>query len=75
MPFAGEANGGAPQTSPPEDAYVWDHSHVQQYIGGNSLDSAAPSRVADFVRSRGGHTVITKVSLHPFPFENKRNES
>lgn len=31
------------------------------FLGGNSLEAAAPSKVADFVRSRGGHTVITKV--------------
>lgn len=31
--------------------------------GGNDLASAPPSRVADFVRSRGGHTVITKVLI------------
>ncbi|KAK4046075.1 acetyl-coenzyme-A carboxylase [Microbotryomycetes sp. JL201] len=40
-----------------------DHSRVQQFIGGNSLESAAPGPVADFVRSRGGHTVITKVLI------------
>lgn len=32
------------------------------YIGGNSLDKAPASPVTDFVKSHGGHTVITKVS-------------
>ncbi|KAH8914090.1 hypothetical protein BT69DRAFT_1184530, partial [Atractiella rhizophila] len=29
--------------------------------GGNSLHNAAPGRVTDFVKAKGGHTVITKV--------------
>lgn len=32
-------------------------------IGGNSLQTAPPGDVHDFVQSHGGHTVITKVSL------------
>ncbi|KAE8200344.1 hypothetical protein CF336_g732 [Tilletia laevis] len=40
-----------------------DHSKVQQFIGGNSLDVAPSSAVADFVRSHGGHSVITKVLI------------
>ncbi|KEI40541.1 uncharacterized protein L969DRAFT_22502 [Mixia osmundae IAM 14324] len=39
------------------------HAKVQHFVGGNSLDVSTPSRVADFVRSRGGHTVITKVLI------------
>ena len=31
--------------------------------GGNDLSTAPASRVADFVRTRGGHTVITKVLI------------
>lgn len=30
-------------------------------IGFNTLEKAPPSKVADFVKSQGGHTVITKV--------------
>lgn len=30
--------------------------------GANSVDIATPSRVSDFVKAHGGHTVITKVS-------------
>jgi acetyl-CoA carboxylase/biotin carboxylase 1 len=35
--------------------------------GGNSLDKATISSVHDFVKSNGGHTVITKV-CHPQAF-------
>ncbi|GAA5920490.1 hypothetical protein JCM1841_003513 [Sporobolomyces salmonicolor] len=67
MPFAGAVNGLAARAQQPDpqdsDEFVWDHSKVQHFVGGNSLDKAAPSRVADFVRSRGGHTVITKVLI------------
>ncbi|PPR03190.1 hypothetical protein CVT26_008038 [Gymnopilus dilepis] len=43
---------------------AYDHSRVQQFIGsGNSLDTAPPSNVYDFVKSHGGHTVITKVLI------------
>ncbi|KAH8832774.1 acetyl CoA carboxylase [Flagelloscypha sp. PMI_526] len=42
---------------------LYDHSRVQQYIGGNSLDNAPESSVRDFVKSHGGHTVITKVLI------------
>ncbi|KAF8892047.1 acetyl CoA carboxylase [Infundibulicybe gibba] len=42
---------------------AYDHSRVQQYIGGNSLDKASASTVQDFVQSNGGHTVITKVLI------------
>ena len=41
---------------------MYDHSRVAQFIGANSLASASPSRVTDFVKAQGGHTVITKVS-------------
>ncbi|KAF7770541.1 hypothetical protein Agabi119p4_6515 [Agaricus bisporus var. burnettii] len=42
---------------------VYDHSRVQHFIGGNSLDKAPPSSVKNFVQSHGGHTVITKVLI------------
>ncbi|KAL0575912.1 acetyl-coenzyme-A carboxylase [Marasmius crinis-equi] len=41
----------------------YDHSRVQNFIGGNSLDNASPSKVHDFVKNAGGHTVITKVLI------------
>ncbi|TFK71374.1 acetyl CoA carboxylase [Pluteus cervinus] len=41
----------------------YDHSRVQQFIGGNSLDKAPASSIHDFVKSHGGHTVITKVLI------------
>jgi hypothetical protein len=31
--------------------------------GGNSLQNSAPSKVADWVKAKGGHTVITKASI------------
>jgi hypothetical protein len=31
--------------------------------GANTLEKAAPGKVADFVKSQGGHTVITKVRI------------
>ncbi|KZW01238.1 hypothetical protein EXIGLDRAFT_603199 [Exidia glandulosa HHB12029] len=40
-----------------------DHSKVSHFIGGNSLDKAAPGSVHDFVKQHGGHTVITKVLI------------
>ncbi|KIK60436.1 hypothetical protein GYMLUDRAFT_43751 [Collybiopsis luxurians FD-317 M1] len=42
---------------------AYDHSRVQHFIGGNSLDKAPPSSVYDFVKANGGHTVITKVLI------------
>ncbi|KAF8159642.1 cytosolic acc1, acetyl-CoA carboxylase [Crassisporium funariophilum] len=42
---------------------AYDHSKVQQFIGGNSLDKAPASNLHDFVKSNGGHTVITKVLI------------
>ncbi|KAI4523307.1 hypothetical protein K525DRAFT_254691 [Schizophyllum commune Loenen D] len=42
---------------------AYDHSRVQQFIGGNSIDKAGAGSVADFVKSHGGHTVITKVLI------------
>ncbi|TFK29759.1 acetyl CoA carboxylase [Coprinopsis marcescibilis] len=42
---------------------AYDHSKVQHFIGGNSLDKAAPNNVRDFVKQQGGHTVITKVLI------------
>lgn len=31
--------------------------------GGNSVETAAPSAIRDFVEARGGHTVITSVLI------------
>ncbi|RDB23409.1 Acetyl-CoA carboxylase [Hypsizygus marmoreus] len=42
---------------------AYDHSRVQQYIGGNSLENAPAGSVHDFVEKNGGHTVITKVLI------------
>ncbi|KAF8647743.1 hypothetical protein AX16_006578 [Volvariella volvacea WC 439] len=42
---------------------TYDHSKVQQFIGGNSLDKAPTGLVHDFVKSHGGHTIITKVLI------------
>ncbi|KII85890.1 hypothetical protein PLICRDRAFT_44314 [Plicaturopsis crispa FD-325 SS-3] len=42
---------------------VYDHSKVSSYIGGNTVEKAAPGRVTDFVKENGGHTVITKVLI------------
>ncbi|KAJ7672696.1 acetyl-CoA carboxylase [Mycena rosella] len=41
----------------------YDHSKVQQFIGGNSLDKASSGSVQAFVKANGGHTVITKVLI------------
>ncbi|KAG1780813.1 carboxyl transferase domain-containing protein [Suillus placidus] len=40
-----------------------DHSKVAHFIGGNSLDKAPAGCVTDFVKTHGGHTVITKVLI------------
>ncbi|KAA1468959.1 acetyl CoA carboxylase [Dentipellis sp. KUC8613] len=42
---------------------AYDHARVAHFIGGNSLDKAAPGRVHDFVKAHGGHTVISKVLI------------
>ncbi|KAK0238625.1 acetyl CoA carboxylase [Armillaria nabsnona] len=42
---------------------AYDHSRVQHFIGGNSLDAAPLSSMLDFVKQNGGHTVITKVLI------------
>ncbi|KAF8636390.1 hypothetical protein AX17_003572 [Amanita inopinata Kibby_2008] len=42
---------------------AYDHSRVQHFIGSNSLERAPASVVHDFVKSHGGHTVITKVLI------------
>ncbi|KAF9005958.1 acetyl CoA carboxylase [Cyathus striatus] len=42
---------------------AYDHSRVQHFIGGNALEKALPSKVHDFVKTHGGHTVITKVLI------------
>ncbi|WRT69229.1 uncharacterized protein IL334_006213 [Kwoniella shivajii] len=41
----------------------YDHAKVAHFIGANSLDVAPASRVTDFVKAQGGHTVITKVLI------------
>ncbi|KAI0339517.1 hypothetical protein BDW22DRAFT_1361595 [Trametopsis cervina] len=41
----------------------YDHAKVAHFIGGNSLDKAPAGPVYDFVKSHGGHTVITKVLI------------
>ncbi|EJU03511.1 acetyl CoA carboxylase [Dacryopinax primogenitus] len=38
-------------------------ANVARFIGGNAVDSADPGKVTDFVKSHGGHTVITKVLI------------
>ncbi|KAG6886203.1 hypothetical protein C0993_010765 [Termitomyces sp. T159_Od127] len=42
---------------------AYDHSRVQHFIGGNSLENAPAGSVTDFVKKNGGHTVITKVLI------------
>ncbi|KAG6916120.1 hypothetical protein DXG01_008351 [Tephrocybe rancida] len=42
---------------------AYDHSRVQHFIGGNSLENAPVGSVTDFVKNNGGHTVITKVLI------------
>ncbi|KDQ18913.1 hypothetical protein BOTBODRAFT_28387 [Botryobasidium botryosum FD-172 SS1] len=42
---------------------AFDHAKVAHFIGGNSLDRAPQGPVYDFVKSHGGHTVITKVLI------------
>ncbi|KAK9693755.1 acetyl-coenzyme-A carboxylase, partial [Basidiobolus ranarum] len=38
-------------------------SSIQDFVGGNTLESASPGFVKDFVEKSGGHTVITKVLI------------
>ncbi|CDR88886.1 acetyl-CoA carboxylase [Sporisorium scitamineum] len=40
-----------------------DHKAVSHFIGGNPLETAPASAVADFIRKQGGHSVITKVLI------------
>jgi hypothetical protein len=47
--------------------YAAKHNLPAHFIGGNTLDVAAPSAVKDFVASHDGHTVITSVSSRPIP--------
>lgn len=44
-------------------AGIYDHARVSNFIGANTLDTAGPGRVTDFVKAQGGHTVITKVLI------------
>lgn len=39
------------------------HEAVRHFVGGNSLETAPPGVVPDFVRKHEGHTVITKVLI------------
>ncbi|KAJ7224331.1 acetyl-CoA carboxylase [Mycena pura] len=41
----------------------YDHSKVQHFIGGNSLEKASSGSVQAFVKAHSGHTVITKVLI------------
>ncbi|CAG7995278.1 unnamed protein product [Penicillium salamii] len=51
-------NGSAPVTgSSPK------HNLPSHFIGGNALESAAPSKVKDFVAAHDGHSVITSVLI------------
>ncbi|KAJ1957456.1 acetyl-coenzyme-A carboxylase [Linderina pennispora] len=38
-------------------------NQIQQFVGGNNLDTATASKVRDFVKDHGGHTVITRVLI------------
>ncbi|CAE6428799.1 unnamed protein product [Rhizoctonia solani] len=40
-----------------------DHSKVQHFIGGNSIDTAPHDKVYEHVKAQGGHTAITKVLI------------
>ncbi|THH28004.1 hypothetical protein EUX98_g6181 [Antrodiella citrinella] len=42
---------------------AYDHSKVAHFIGGNTLEKAPAGPVSDFVKTHGGHTVITKVLI------------
>lgn len=39
------------------------HNIPSHFIGGNALESAAPSNVKDFVAAHDGHSVITSVRI------------
>lgn len=41
---------------------LFGHPSNQLSLGGNTLDKAPSGPVSDFVKSNGGHTVVTKVS-------------
>jgi acetyl-CoA carboxylase/biotin carboxylase 1 len=42
---------------------VFDHSRAAQFTGGNSLENAQSGMVFDFVKSRGGHILTTKILI------------
>ncbi|KAM3450478.1 hypothetical protein MY3296_006041 [Beauveria thailandica] len=44
-------------------SYAEKHSIAPHFIGGNSLENAAASKVRDFVAQHDGHTVITNVLI------------
>jgi len=50
-------------TSNGNGAWSDEHASVLNFIGGQSIHNAPPSKVADYVKARGGHTVITKVLI------------
>ncbi|KAH9821615.1 acetyl-CoA carboxylase [Melampsora americana] len=43
--------------------FIPDHSKVKDFIGGNPLELASPGPVSDFVRRKGGHSVISKILI------------
>ncbi len=62
------ANGNGVKTNGPVPvmngtaSYAAKHKLADNFIGGNKLENAPPSRVKDFVAAHDGHTVITNVS-------------
>jgi hypothetical protein len=46
-------------------SYAQKHNIAAHFIGGNTVESAPPGPVKDFVTANGGHTVITNVSFLP----------
>ena len=48
-------------------SYAEKYNIADHFIGGNRVETAAPSKVRDFVAQNGGHTVITNVSYSHCP--------
>ena len=62
----GVANGANGRSVPyvnGKASYAEKYGIADHFIGGSSLENAAPSKVRDFVAQNGGHTVITNVSI------------
>ena len=57
MGIAAEPINGTPSSNAAK------HNLPSHFIGGNSLTTAPPSKVKDYVSSHGGHTVITNVLI------------